>query len=794
MTRAAELESSRTVEYVAHIVTLDWWTWLVTVELLGLAALPLTAFLFRAFPDRGYALSKPLGLALVSFTNWWLGSTAGWANYPLLLWSLAVLFAVAGISLYTFGIAERPRVDGRLARTIALEEGLFLLAFVTWSLVRALRPDIFSSEKPMDFMLLRASGAAHTFPPLDPWLSGYTVNYYYLGYATFGMIGTMAGVDPRFGFNLANVTIFALGCTASFSLVYALTKRASWGLAGIFCVMLAGNLDTIPQIGRQLASGGLNAGGLDLWCSTRIVDGGCAASNAISEFPIFSLLWNDLHPHVMDIPFALLAIGVGIHVLYEPPALMHRAARCTWLALASLAIAMPIGVNSWDFPTYALFFMLATGLANRRSGTASRWPSLQVLAVVPAALLLNTPYFLTVHDYSESLRFHATSTALGDALTVMGGSLVPVAIFVCWRPASSTIRWLRRHKPDSHRLLSARWTAKSVGLYAILVAFLLLEWYWGARTDLLYAVLLALAANALLRFKSAQPAVHAELLLALVGIGMLLAPDLVYLGSTTVVTAGYRMNTIFKLYFQAWLLLGLAAPAAIRSIAGALASRRSRWPRRAWYATAALVASALAFYPIEGAFSQGRTMAVGNPGLDGLAYVQDMSPDLYATVTWLLSHTKPSDVVVEAVGIAHGDYWSPANGSKPNPNTGYLGDDPNVISALTARPTLLGWPSHESLWRGAVVDGSHTVPFIQLAIERVDALRTLYETSDISAATAVLRKYHVAYVVLGAFEQLAYNPTRSGASLRSLSPLLTPVLRLRTETLYKVRCPPICSS
>ena len=54
--------------------------WLLTVELLGLAALPLCAFLFRSWPDRGYGLTKPLGILLVAFVNWWLGSVAGLGN------------------------------------------------------------------------------------------------------------------------------------------------------------------------------------------------------------------------------------------------------------------------------------------------------------------------------------------------------------------------------------------------------------------------------------------------------------------------------------------------------------------------------------------------------------------------------------------------------------------------------------------------------------------------------------------------------------------------------------------
>ena len=46
-----------------------WW---IAIELMGLAAVPVGAVLLRALPDRGYSLSKPLGILLI-----------GWLAYTL---------------------------------------------------------------------------------------------------------------------------------------------------------------------------------------------------------------------------------------------------------------------------------------------------------------------------------------------------------------------------------------------------------------------------------------------------------------------------------------------------------------------------------------------------------------------------------------------------------------------------------------------------------------------------------------------------------------------------------------
>ena len=48
-----------------------WW---LLVTLAGLAAWPLMYRLMRRLPDRGYALARPAGMLLTTFTLWFLGS------------------------------------------------------------------------------------------------------------------------------------------------------------------------------------------------------------------------------------------------------------------------------------------------------------------------------------------------------------------------------------------------------------------------------------------------------------------------------------------------------------------------------------------------------------------------------------------------------------------------------------------------------------------------------------------------------------------------------------------------
>ncbi|MBM3958026.1 MAG: hypothetical protein FJ313_08250, partial [Gemmatimonadetes bacterium] len=117
--------------------------WLVTIEVVGLAACPVA---FAAFPylrDRGYGFAKPLGLLLVAFFVWILSyarvlPNSGWT------YSLAVVLMAAGGAALAW---RRPAALGTLAaflrrewRSILAGELLFLLFFVAWTVFRAYDP------------------------------------------------------------------------------------------------------------------------------------------------------------------------------------------------------------------------------------------------------------------------------------------------------------------------------------------------------------------------------------------------------------------------------------------------------------------------------------------------------------------------------------------------------------------------------------------------------------------------------------------------------------------------------
>ncbi|HHS98284.1 MAG TPA: hypothetical protein ENK08_10415, partial [Chloroflexi bacterium] len=226
--------------------------WYLALQLFGLAALPLTLWLFRHLPGRGYSFARPLGLLVGGWLFWllltfgWLPNTAGAI--------LVVLVLLAAVGLYLVFRSSDLSLPPR--RHVLAVELLFIVAFAAWCAVRAHMPRIETAggEKWMEIAFLNAVLRSPRFPPHDPWLSGFAISYYYFGYVMMGMLVRLSAVPSTIGFNLGIASLFALTCTGAYGLVYALLARegegkAAWGgLLGPLLVVLTGNLEGLLEV------------------------------------------------------------------------------------------------------------------------------------------------------------------------------------------------------------------------------------------------------------------------------------------------------------------------------------------------------------------------------------------------------------------------------------------------------------------------------------------------------------------------------------------------------------------
>ena len=838
----------------------DILTWWLIATLIGLAGLPLTNWLLRALPDGGMSLARPLGLLLTGYLAWLL-AMFGLAPFGAPSVVIAAI-AVAGLGLAALGGPRAAWAAARAAlrarwRSILAAEALFLGALLAAVWLRAHDPTPWGTERPMDFAFFNAIGRSGVFPPADPWLSGFSINYYYFGYLLMAAVAQLAALEPAAAYNLSLALIFAMTAQAvggTIANLIALAARGSpryqrgwrrwsvplFSLLGVVFVLVAGNQSGALQVllgdervvaldGRQAlaatrqALGGAATISLPYpavtgefgtisgwerrdtvadfnwwWPSRSLWDrqrfSGEERRYTITEFPFFSFRLGDMHPHVMALPFGMLAAALALAVLARPEAPTLGQGRRGWgeLALTGIVIGSLYAINSWDLPTYLLLFGAALTLRVLASDAPRPWRAAgrMLLLLIGAAYLLFLPFHLTFRSLvggaeplldlpllgrlsSVIAPFLGSRTGLHPFIVIFGLFAAPIIAFVYLtapQPTPITAPVAAPMQASSSASLHSRVGAAAPAHPSIsrllpwLPPALLLTGLVGGFPLLALGGLGALAL-ARAREVAGDAGQSFALLLTALGCAVLLGVELIYIRD---VFEGFsaRMNTVFKFYYQVWLLWGMLAPFCLWWV---LAQAQGRARLAGWSAAAmavALLAGALV-YP----WLTVRDYAQGSvTGLVGRT-PRESSPAGAASVAWLRREAPVGSVVLEAVAVE--DRAARRCGGSYN-SEGYGG-----IAAATGVPTVLGWAGHQIQWRGGD-------PEARAELEpRCAAVDTIYLTSDAATAERLLRQYSVDYVYIGSLERRLYPPE----SLAKFASLGTVVFEQDEVTIYRLREP-----
>ena len=694
--------------------------WYVVLQIIGLVCLPLTMLIFRRLPDRGYPFSKALSILLVTYANW-IAVSCGLAGYstPSLVACLAALAAVSLYLLFRFRpfLASAIRENLRL---FCLYEALFLLVFGCFLFIRGNDPNIYGTEKFMDFSFITGIGRSAAFPPQDQWLSGEPVNYYYFGYLILANLIRLAAVPPEYGYNLALATLAGLTFVSVCSIAYNLSRRLWVGLAAAVFMVVLGNLDGFREF---LSAGSL--GEYNWWEPSRVVGRG----DTINEFPFFSLLHADLHPHVNALPFFMLMIASVMNILFH----RERIPLLYFVYLAVLVGALWI-MNPWDLPLTVILLWLTIGLWTALRRPPPRRAFLYLLAPLAVILVdrfvLYVPFHSSFESFSLGYGFRVAVTSLGQMCLVWG-----FFFFVLF--SSLSIGLLRSGVSVSEEKLWA------ICLGAIFLTAVSGFFFSNMVIVVTAAGLLLATANLLRRLRERETSF--VLLLILVAFGVLLGCEFFYV-KDTYGDKLYRMNTLFKFYFQSWTLVSIGAACSLPAVFEGLGARGAR---RTWAAVFACLFIASLAYPVFGT-----NVRIGGLGggfdLNGIAYMAREHPGDYEAVMWIKKNVKGAPVLLEATKDPYAYY--------------------SRISSNTGLPTVLGWGNHEGLWRGGGV-----------AEPRQRDVAEIYNTTDVDLAARLLRKYEVGLVYVGELERQMYTPS----GLRKFSSFMRPAWRGRDSVIYE---------
>ena len=701
------------------------------LELLGLVGYVLLASVLPERPGL-YALGKTCGVLFFAFGSWLLVSWR-WATFgrPFLLAWTAALAASAFLLARRrpFGAPAAERVKTEL---VAWGTFLFFLLF------RALSPEIHSGEKPMDFAFLNTLLRSSALPPPEPWLAGATLSYTYFGHYALAAIGKLLGIHAGVLFNLG------IAITASLTACGVLAAGAALGgrlRAGAVAVLLA--LFTAPPSGVREAVARWKAHQpLDwhyFWATSRVI-----APNGINEYPLWSFLFADLHAHVLAMPYttAFLALLLALGTRSAPPSRREEAATIGLLGLLLAAVAI---TNGWAMPTYlcVLVFVPVAAYAVARPGGAP--PSLagflrQVLLPVAGtalvAFLLARPFWAHFtpppRNWGREVGPFASPWDFFNVWAFFLALLVPFLFTV-----------LRQGDPPPGRVARAVRGLLAVALPLSLLSLGIRPWHLGEAASIrgFTALACAVAAWAALR-PGASRELRLAAALAAFGFAVLTGCEVIYVWD--------RMNTIFKFHLETWFFFAVAGAVAVRVLLS------SGGP--AWKAAAALTGAATLFTAVTAVPGYTRSGHEDWPKgtLDGTAYLASKAPGDRGAYEWIDANVRGVPVILEAQGDAYQDF--------------------SRYSMMTGLPTVLGWEYH-TFQRG------HSQPEID---RRKADVRTAYTAKSADEVAAVLRRYHVALVVVGPLEKKTYG---SGIPARfaQFEDLLTPVYRNPEVTLFAVQ-------
>ncbi len=831
-------------------IIFSWW---LLVTLAGAAIFPLFARLLTGLPDRGYTLARAAGVIVVAFVYWILAvlgflqnTTGGMA----LAWLIVLLVS---LGVYLRRTDPRPSEENAFSWRdwwrenrvgIIAAELVFAVMFIAWATVRAYQNGILYTEKDMELAFISSVMRSESFPPNDPWMAGYAISYYYFGYVMAGMLSMLSGINSTTGFNMMISLIVALVSLTVYGVGYNLVRSRAFrheiiypapngspsriaavgtGLVAALLVVLMGNWQ-VPLVEIPYQSGGNGAylqwfdsnerqqeigtpsqsiadwsrGGWWWFRASRVINDRQVINQereeVIDEFPAFSYVLADVHPHVLSLPFLTLGIGLALNALFV------KRLHIGHLVLYAICIGGLIFLNTWDVPLALGAVIAADGLRRMIRNGAPRLSledifSLVVTAVILIALsvlfylpflisfrsqlggiLPNIQYptvfhqffamfapflvilffFLALEAWRGRDRMNWRVGILGG-LTILGVLLLVMLLLVL---LASFVPNLRGPVLD--------WAEANGGLGAVL-GMVLSKRIAYSLTAAVLVVGLILVLGRLIpvtnkrkneqeddpRVFTFPPATGFALILIAAGLLLTLAPEFVYLRDNF----GTRMNTVFKFYYQVWLVWGIASAYAIYTVLLTSDERKPSMLLRGVFTvlTVVMITGGLLF-TVFAVYSRtivepGRSEANPGPvltldGGDSFVRAGLITADDYASLQCLSELVVGDDVIIaEAMGNSYG--WG--NGR---------------YATITGLPMLYNWPGHQGQWRGNTLG--------EIAGSRQEDLEQLYANPTWSSARDIINRYGIDYIVFGSNERDMYG-TAADVKFRDTLPIVCEV-------------------
>jgi YYY domain-containing protein len=443
---------------------------------------------------------------------------------------------------------------------------------------------------------------------------------------------------------------------------------------------------------------------------------------------------------MLVMPLTLFIIAWAVAFI-KSHAIMKRAEWVAALVVGALFTGALKPTNTWDLYAFFPFAALAVLYAiNRHFEWNSRfkipdWLGRLFVSFAFVAAL----YFIGSAMYSPFDRWYgqaygsvshwtASHTPISTYLTHWGLFLFLIVSWLIWE----TREWMAHTPLSSLKYLQPYRLLIEISL-ALFISLLVFFAYEGVIIIWVALPLAAWAGTLLLRPE--MPGVKRAVLL-MIGTGLALT---IAVENIALVGDLGRMNTIFKIYMQAWILFAVSAGACFAWLIPAFVQWKPNWRAVFQLGLYSLLAGTFMYTLTATTDKITDRISQDTPHtLDGITYMNytqhwdgnlmQLSQD-YRAIRWLQDNVQGSPVIVEANCSEY--RWC------------------TRMTIYTGLPGVVGWNFHQRQQRA----------FFSTTVQaRVDEVGMFYNTSDGLLAREFLKKYDVKYIIVGQLERNIYPP------------------------------------
>lgn len=692
-------------------VFMAWWLCLLV---LGLIFLPITANLFQSFNDKGYLFSKVIGISLSSYLMWLLSSIKilKFSSFSCILIIIIWILINSFIFLRT---KEKIKIS-LISKEFISMELIFFIILIIAVFIRGFKPDAHGTEKFMDYGFMTSIMRADFMPAEDFWFAGESLNYYYIGQFIATFLTKLSFVPVTHAYNLMLMTLATFSFVLPMSLVYNISKnyfeknnikvKYAPQIAGVIsgaAVSMAGNLHftifyyIVPTLQEIL---GLEINKYWFSNSTRYIGYHPeTADKTIHEYPSYSFILGDLHAHVLNIIFVLTIIAILYSWLCDSKKIDISIFRGKNKLSAIKAFFNPqilfigffIGLfhmtNFWDFPIY----LVVTGgvvvfcLIRNYGFTKITFllSFINGIIIILISELVALPFTLSFDQISTNILRTSSHTPLYQFLILWGLPIVIAIGFI-----SETL--------ITYKIIKTERKSNNIFFIDNIVSY----------------------------FRSLSLSDMFVLILVLCAMGLLIIPELIYVED--IYSGDYkRANTMFKLTYQSFIMFGISIGYIFIKF---FKARNFLWQRKFAIVCFILFITTLTYFPVAVKGWYGDVSKFHNyKGLDASAFLEDTMPEDYKAINWINENIERKSVILEANSDSYSDYQR--------------------ISVFTGHTTVLGWYTHEWLWRGDT----------DVLNERAADISDIYTSNDIKKVDELINKYKIEYIYVGELEYDKYG-------------------------------------